>query len=181
MTTIQASRPAWRGWVDRTLGAALLDPRVYARAAEDPSATMHAAVVVVLAGVAQGVAEDAGAAWTLVTLGGVAAGWVLWATMVHVAAGTRGAWMPLLRVLGLAHGPAILRVLIWAPGLADLVVWLWSLAAGMVGVQAALRCSLRKAVLITTLTWVALVVAALWVGRMAGQEAALRAMLREGY
>jgi hypothetical protein len=65
--------------------------------------------------------------------------------------------------------------------MAEVIVWLWSLAAGVVAVRATLRCSLLKAVLIPALTWIALIAAAMWMGRMAGQEAAIDAMIRQGY
>ncbi len=107
METIQAIGPAWRGWLDRTLGAILLDRRAHARAAEDSSVMTQAVVLVLLAGVAHGHAETgaAGAAWGVVSMASVVANWLLWAAMVHVAVGTRGTYLPLLRALGLAHAP----------------------------------------------------------------------------
>lgn len=168
MDTIQTSKPAPRGWGGRYLGAAVLDGRVYADAADDPSSTALGAAIVLLAGVSQGLALAAGAGDAGLVLGMVTvlAGWPLWAAMIHVAAGERGTWTRLLRVLGLAHVPAILTVLAAeSPGrVAMLVIWAWSLAAAVVGVQAALRCSRRKAVIVTGLTWSALMLAATWAG-----------------
>jgi Yip1 domain len=178
-TTIGSSRPAWRTWAERIVGAVVLDRRAYAGAADDPLAVPIGALIVLIAGLSQGLGTGGGRIGLVLGAGMVLVGWPLWATMIQVATGQRNTWTRLLRVLGLAHLPAFLSAAAVYSGSARLVVWAWSLAAAVVGVREALRCGTRKAALVTVLTWIALMVAATWIGRMFGEAMALRELMQD--
>jgi hypothetical protein len=142
-------------FVERMIGAARLDPRAFEEVEADRDATSQAVVVVVLSSLAGGVAMGDGLRGLVVgTVAGLV-GWVVWAWLVS-AIGTR--WLPepgthadtgeLLRVIGFATAPGILRVVGVLPVLATLVMAvtaIWTLVAVVVGVRQALdyRSTLR--------------------------------------
>jgi hypothetical protein len=135
-------------FVERVVGAAKLDTRVYEEVEADRDATSQALGVVVLASLAGGIGMGEGVrglvAGTIVGL----VGWVVWAWLVHFI-GTR--WLPeagttadlgeLLRTIGFASAPGILRVVGIVPVLHPLVfiaTAIWTLVAVVVAVRQAL-------------------------------------------
>jgi hypothetical protein len=114
----------------------------------DSTATPQALAVVVLVSVASGLAVGDGVRGLV---GGTIAGllsWVIWAWLIYVI-GTR--WLPepdtksdvgeLLRVIGFATAPGILRVLGVVPVLSAVVLVvtaIWTLVAVVIGVRQAL-------------------------------------------
>ena len=135
-------------FVERMIGAAKLDPRVYEEVEADRSATPQALGVVVLASVAGGIGVGAGLRGLVVgTLGGLV-GWAVWAWLIYFI-GTR--WLPepdtradfgeLLRTLGFATAPGILRVVGPVPVLGPIVfivTLVWMLVAVIIAVRQAL-------------------------------------------
>jgi hypothetical protein len=135
-------------FVQRMIGAAKLDPAAFEEVENDRTATPQALGVVVLASVAGGLAMGDGVRGLVVgTIAGLI-GWLVWAWLIHLI-GTR--WLPeaetkadtgeLLRVLGFASAPGILRVIGILPFLATLVLAvtaIWTLIAVVVGVRQAL-------------------------------------------
>jgi hypothetical protein len=135
-------------FVERMIGAAKLDPRVYEEVEADRSATPQALGVVVLASVAGGIGVGAGLRGLVVgTLGGLV-GWAVWAWLIYFI-GTR--WLPepdtradfgeLLRTLGFATSPGILRVVGPVPVLGPIVfivTLVWMLVAVIIAVRQAL-------------------------------------------
>ena len=135
-------------FVERMVGAARLDRAVYEEVEADGTATPQALAVVVLASVAGGIGVGAGVRGLVVgTLAGLL-GWVVWAWLIYFI-GTR--WLPepdtrtdvgeLLRTLGFATAPGILRVAGIVPVLGRLVfavTAVWTLVAVVIAVRQAL-------------------------------------------
>jgi hypothetical protein len=148
-----------RSFVQRTIGAALLDASVYEEVEADRSANGQAAWVVVLSAAAAGIGSvtnhgPAGVVWyTAAAL----VGWYVWAAIAF-AIGTR--WLPapqtqadvgeLLRTIGFSSAPGVLRILAIFPqiaGLVFLVSTLWMLVAMVIAVRQALDyCTTRRAI-----------------------------------
>jgi hypothetical protein len=135
-------------FVERMVGAAKLDVRVYEEVEADPSATPQALAVVVLASVAGGIGVGEGVRGLVVgTLAGLV-GWAIWAWLIYLI-GTR--WLPepdtkadigeLLRTIGFATSPGILRVVGFIPILGPIVFVVtafWTLVAVVIAVRQAL-------------------------------------------
>jgi len=135
-------------FVERMFGAAKLDPRVYEEIETDRTATPQALAVVVLASVAGGVGMGAGVRGLVFgTVAGLV-GWAIWAWLIYFI-GTR--WLPepdtradmgeLLRTIGFATSPGILRVAGLVPVLGPVifvVAAVWTLVAVVVAVRSAL-------------------------------------------
>jgi hypothetical protein len=135
-------------FVERMIGAARLDAAVYEEVEADRSATPQALAVVVISGLAAGVGAGAGLRGLIAaTVLGIL-GWAIWAVLIYFI-GTR--WFPepntradigeLLRTLGFASTPGIIRVIGIVPvlfHLASVVATLWILVAVVVAVRQAL-------------------------------------------
>jgi Yip1 domain len=135
-------------FVERMVGAAKLDVRVYEEVEADRSATPQALAVVVLASVAGGIGVGEGVRGLVVfTLAGLV-GWAIWAWLIYLI-GTR--WLPepdtkadigeLLRTIGFATSPGILRVVGFIPILGPIVFVVtafWTLVAVVIAVRQAL-------------------------------------------
>jgi hypothetical protein len=135
-------------FVERVIGAARLDARVYEDIEADRTATPQAVAVVVLASLAGGLAVGDGAGGLVAgTVAGLV-GWVVWAGLIYFI-GTR--WLPepttrtdlgeLLRVIGFATAPGLLRIVGIVPLLTALVfavTTVWTLVAVVVAVRQAL-------------------------------------------
>jgi len=153
----------------RVAGAALLRPAIYEEVEADRSATLQAGSVVVLSSLAAGVGTlgqvDAHAA-ALASISFVAlASWVIWAVLtlqigarIFPAPRTQADLGQLLRTLGFASAPGILRVAGLAPGMTSVVfavTAVWMLVAMVVAVRQALEyTSLARAVAVCAFGWV---------------------------
>jgi hypothetical protein len=135
-------------FLERMVGAAKLDTRVYEEVERDRSATPQALAVVVLASVAGGIGVGEGLRGLIFgTVAGLV-GWAIWAWLTYFI-GTR--WLPepetrgdigeLLRTIGFATSPSILRVLGVVPFLSTIVfsvTAIWTLVAVVIAVRQAL-------------------------------------------
>ena len=163
------ARRAWR--------AARLDARLFEEVENDPRATAQAVGVVVLAAVAAGVGSGARGFGEL-ALGTVAAlgSWFVWAYLAYWIGtrllpepATRANHSELLRTVGFASAPGVLRVLgVIGParGLLFTVAGLWMLVATVIAVRQALDYkSTWRAVGVAAIGWVvqaALLATLLW-------------------
>jgi len=135
-------------FVGRMVGAAKLNTATYEEIEQDASATRQAIGVVALSSVAAGIGLGAGV-WGLVAGTLIALlGWYVWAWLTHWI-GTRLLPEPqtrsdrgeLLRTIGFASAPGILRVLGVIPALQApvfAVTAIWTLVAVVVAVRQAL-------------------------------------------
>jgi hypothetical protein len=169
-------------FIERMIGAAKLDTRVYEEVEADRTATPQALAVVVLASAAAGIGIGEGLRGLLFgTVAGLL-GWVIWAWLIYFI-GTR--WLPepgtqadtgeLLRTIGFATSPGILRVLGVVPVLGPIVfvvTTVWTLVAVIVAVRQALDYrSTARAVGVCIIGWlvqVAILVVLGGVARQAG-------------
>ena len=161
--------------IDRMIGAARLDPRVYEELEADPSATRQATVVIIIVALIGGfgsaidlmmsntLGDVPGGAIGVIVLQIITAliGWSIWALITYVVGtaifnGTAD-WGELLRALGFAQTPGVLNFFAFIPWLGILVsalVGFWQLLAGLIGVRQALDFSTRNAVLTVLIGWI---------------------------
>ena len=135
---------------DRMIGAAMLNVRTYEEVEADRDATPQAVVVVVLSSLAAGIG-----AWRLggvsALLGGLISaliGWAVWAGIIFLIGTkllpepqTRSDIGELLRTLGFAQAPGILRILGVVPifgWMISIAAFVWMLAAMVIAVRQAL-------------------------------------------
>lgn len=152
--------------LDRVIRAARLDASLYEEVEADPSSMGQATAVVVLASIAGGIGT-AGIEGQPGFVFGVIVnllGWYVWAFLTYVI-GTRLLPQPttqadvgqLLRTLGFAAAPGLLRVLGFLPGIGALIMIVsavWGLAAMIVAVRQALDYdSTGRAVLVCIIGW----------------------------
>lgn len=137
-------------FTDRMLGAAKLDVATYEEVEHDTSATGQAAGVVILASIAAGI----GALGTtnfggfILTLIAALIGWVVWAaiawfigTKILPQAQTEADIGQLLRTMGFAASPGLLRIFDFIPvigAIVALIASIWMLVAMIVAVRQAL-------------------------------------------
>ena len=156
-------------FTDRMIGAARLEVRTYEEVEADRSATTQAMGVVLLSSLAVGIGSLGLGAGGLggVVAGGIGAliGWVAWAFVTYII-GTRMLPEPqthadlgeLMRTLGFAQSPGLLRIFGSIPGLGPLVlgiVSIWMLVAMVIAVRQALDyTSTWRAVGVCLVGWV---------------------------
>ena len=138
------------GLLERMIGAARLDPRIYEEVEADTGATLQAMLVVIMVSVATGIgALGAGGIGGL--LFGVIfglAGWAVWALITYLVGTTwfrtpetHADWGQLARTTGFAQSPGVLRVLGFIPVVGPVIVlfvFIWQIAAMAVAVRQAL-------------------------------------------
>ena len=137
-------------FVQRIVGAARLDTATYEEVEADRSATAQAAAVVGLVAVASGLGllSAGGVSSLLMAAVGALLGWAVWAVVIYLVGAK---WLPesttradvgqVMRTLGFAQAPGLLRVFGWVPlvgGLVYLVATLWTIASTVVAVRQAL-------------------------------------------
>ncbi len=167
-------------FTDRMIGAARLDVRTYEEVEADTSATSQAMGVVLLSSLAGGIGSMGLGAGGLggVVVGGIGAliSWVAWAFLTYII-GTRLLPEPqtradigeMMRTLGFAQSPGLLRIFGSIPGVGALVlaiVSIWMLVAMVIAVRQALDyTSTGRAVGVCLVGWVvALVITVIFMG-----------------
>jgi hypothetical protein len=176
-----ATRFLWR-----VTGALMLNPKVYEDVEADESATLEALSVVLLSSFAAGVGMLGLRADRLGAMVGVSiialALWVAWAFITHEigtrllpSAQTRATPGELLRTIGFAAAPGVLRVVGVIPGLrlaAFGVTAVWMLAAMIVAVRQALDfTSTARAVAVCVVGWTLVLSVAVVIGILSGPVA----------
>ncbi len=135
---------------ERMIGAAKLDPQTYEEVEHDTNAMGQAMGVVVLSAVAAGIGAigQGGAGGVVAVTIGALIGWFIWAGLTFVI-GTKVLPEPqtkadmgeLLRTIGFAASPGVLRILGIVPVLGPLIVFgasVWMLVAMVIAVRQAL-------------------------------------------
>ena len=152
---------------DRILRASKLEPDVYEEIEADQAATPQAALVVVLSAVAAGIGNvvNAGIFGVIVFALAALIGWYVWAYLTYFI-GTR--LLPevqtqaehgqLLRTIGFASAPGMIRVFGIIPGIGGLLfplAGIWMLIATVIAVRQALDyTSTLRAVGVCLLGWI---------------------------
>ena len=178
--TIATTRGAF---LQRLIGAAMLRPATYEEVEADRGATVQAVVVVLLSSVAAGIGARGFGASRPVDVAFFAAialiGWVTWAALTYQigarilpSSETRADVGQLLRTIGFASAPGMLRIVGVAPALttaAFALTSVWMLVAMVVAVRQALDyTSTSRAVAVCVLGWTLAVVFAVVLGVMFG-------------
>jgi hypothetical protein len=152
---------------DRIIRAAKLDPNLYEEVEADEGAMRQAVWVVVLTGIAAGIGSSLTGGFAGLLMGMIFAltGWVIWAYLTYFI-GTKLLPEPqtesnpgeLLRTIGFASSPGLIRVLGIIPGLTKLVFFVasaWMLVAMVIAVRQALDYqSTLRAVGVCAIGWV---------------------------
>ncbi len=136
--------------INRTFRAAKLDVSLYEEVEADKTAMRQAMLVVILSGIAAGVGSVSRGGTLGVALGTVMAlaGWYIWALIIYFIgtkilpeAQTKSNMGELLRTLGFASAPGLIRVFGIFPGIEKLVfpvATVWMLVAMVISVKQAL-------------------------------------------
>ncbi len=158
---------------NRMVRAAKLQPALYEEVEADTNAIGQALLVVVLASVATGIGTGLEA---LIAGGserffygliiGVAAaitGWLFWALFAYILGvsilkgpQTSSTWGELLRTMGFASTPGILRIFAFIPVVGGLIAFVgsvWRLVATIIGVRQALDFSTWRAIVTALIGW----------------------------
>ncbi len=145
-------------FAQRMIGAAMLRVRTYEEVEADASATGQAMGVVVLSSLAAGIgSSDLGVSRLFWATFSALAAWLLWAGLAFLIGtkllpepATRSDLGELLRTIGFAASPGVLRILgivPWIGWLLTVMVYFWMLAATVLAVRQALDYqSTRRAV-----------------------------------
>ena len=140
--------------LERMRGAALLDIPTYEEVEHDTSATGQAALVVGLVAIATAIAQvRAGAPGIVAGLVTAYLGWAVWSGVTYLIGswlGGTATWGEMLRTIGFAQTPGILRVFGVIPvlrGVVLLIVVIWMLIAGIIAIRQALDFGTGKAIL----------------------------------
>lgn len=153
--------------LDRMIRAARLDRSLYEEVEADASSMSQATAVVVLASLAGGIGTMGEAGTPGLVFGTILSliGWYVWSFITYLV-GTRLLAQPttqadlgqLLRTIGFASAPGLLRVFGLVPGIGQMVMAvsaLWSLAAMVVAVRQALDYdSTGRAIAVCLVGWV---------------------------
>ncbi|MAI78574.1 MAG: hypothetical protein CL917_06525 [Deltaproteobacteria bacterium] len=138
------------GLQDRMIRAAKLDVQLYEEVEADRGAMRQAMTVVVLSAIAAGIGNIAAGGLTGIIVGtlGALMGWYIWAfltyfigTRLFPESGTEADHGELLRTIGFASAPGLIRVLGIVPGLNAFVsgvAGVWMLVAMVIAVRQAL-------------------------------------------
>ncbi len=151
---------------DRILRAAKLEPELYEEVEADAGATSQAALVVVASALAAGIGNivTAGVLGLIVFTLFALIGWVVWAFLTYFI-GTRllpeyqteADYGQLLRTLGFAAAPGMIRVLGIIPGIGQLffpLAGIWMLIATVIAVRQALDySSTLRAIAVCIIGW----------------------------
>jgi hypothetical protein len=135
-------------FIDRMVGAAKLDVHTYEEVEADPTAMTEAMAVVLLSSAAAGIGEGVGFFGLLIQSGLALVGWFIWAFLTYFIGTkllpepqTRADLGQMLRTIGFASSPGVLRVAGIVPVLGWVVVPIaniWMLATMVVAVRQAL-------------------------------------------
>ena len=153
---------------DRMIRAAKLDAQLYEEVEADQGAMGQATAVVILSAVAAGIGNfsQGGISGILVLSVAALVSWYFWAFLVYMIGtrllpepATRADLGELLRTLGFASAPGLIRVLGIVPGFTQLVFMvagLWMLIAMVIAVRQALDYeSTLRAVGVCLIGWIA--------------------------
>lgn len=170
--------------IDRVVRAARLDPALYEEVEADKSATGQAALVVVASSAAAGIGLPLGLGFGGVVLATVSAlvGWLVWSVIIFVV-GTKLLPEPdtqsdvgeVLRVLGFASAPGLIRIVGIVDGLAAVATFVaavWMIAAMVIAVRQAMDyTSTRRAVSVCLIGFFVQLLVALFLGLVAPPSA----------
>ena len=143
----------------RMLRAAQLDVSLYNEVEADENATTEALIVVVLTAICAAIGSAFSGEGNLFSgvlgsISSVVVGWIIASATIYFVGvylfGGKATLGELLRTLGYAHSPGVLRILTFIPwfgGLIGFVVVIWTLATNVIATREALDVETSQAVL----------------------------------
>jgi hypothetical protein len=157
----------------RMVRAARLESALYEEVEADKSAIGQAMLVVVLASFATGIGTGIEALMLggvgrffyglLYGVAGAITGWLLWALFAYLIGvtllkgpQTSSTWGELLRTMGFASTPGLLRAFVFVPIIGNLIALagsVWRLVATIIAVRQALDFSTWRGVIVTLVGW----------------------------
>ena len=153
--------------LERMRGAALLDIPTYEEVEHDTSATGQAALVVGIVAIATAIAQArAGVPGVIAGLLSAYVGWAIWSGVTYLIGtwlGGTATWGEMLRTIGFAQTPGVLRVFGIIPilgTLVQLVVFVWMLIAGIIAIRQALDFGTGKAIVTAVIGLMLYIIAA---------------------
>ncbi len=166
---------------DRMIRAAKLDVQLYEEVEADRDALGQAVTVVVLSAVAAGIGSLGTGSLTGIVVGTIAAlvGWLVWAFLTYFIGTrllpepqTRADYSEMLRTIGFASSPGVVRVLGIIPGLGGFIFFVagvWMLVAMVIAVRQALDyTSTARAVGVCLIGWLAQLLILVLAARLLG-------------
>lgn len=137
--------------INRIMGVLKLDANTFEEIENDQSATMQAAIIVLVVALITGLgsgllAEDFLSGFLAAAVSAIV-GWLVWSAATYFVGtalfGGKATMGEMLRVLGYAQAPQILSFI----PCVGLITWIWSLAAGFIAVRQGLDLDNVKAFL----------------------------------
>lgn len=159
--------------INRIIGVLKLDVNTYEEIEADESATGQAAIVVSIVAIiggliGGGITAALGGSFIgsfLSTLLNAYIGWLVWAAVTYFVGtkffGGQATMGEMLRVLGFAQAPGILRII---PVCGGFIGWIWSIATGFIAVRQGLDVDNTKAIITIVIGWVAVFIVSLIIG-----------------
>jgi len=152
--------------IDRMLRAASLDVSLYNEVENDPRFTSEAFLVVVISSLALGLGSIVNSGVGGIVVGTLSAlgGWALWSYLTYIIGTTvlrtpetNATWGQLLRTIGYASSPGVIRILALIGPLAAVVIGaaaVWMLITAVIAVRQALDYrSTARAVVVCIIGW----------------------------
>jgi hypothetical protein len=161
--------------IDRIIGVLRLDVNTYETIEHDPEALTEAAIIVAVVALLSGLGSAIGADNFIVgflsTMLWAFIGWFIWAGVTYWVGTSlfegEADLNEMLRVLGYAQAPGILRVLTFIPcvgWIIGLVAWIWSLVTAFIAVRQGLDVDNSKALLTVLVGWFVVFIGSLVIG-----------------
>jgi len=177
--------------INRMIRAAKLEADLYEEVEADSTATSQALIAVIVVSLATGIGTGIAGITTMGAPGfflglvtGLAAslvGWLAWAYIAYIL-GTRifkgpqtsATWGELLRTIGFAHSPGVLRIFSFIPVIGGIIAFgasIWFLIASVIAVRQALDFSTGRAIGTCIVGWLIYMVLLLLVYLLLGVTA----------
>lgn len=165
--------------VDRIIGVLRLDVGTYEAIEHDQNALSEAAIIVavvaLLSGVGSGIGSDNFIVGFLSTLLWAFIGWFIWAAVTYWVGTSlfegKADLGEMLRVLGYAQAPGILRLFTFIPCIGWIIgifAWIWSLVTAFMAVRQGLDVDNSKALLTVLVGWFVVFLGSLLIGIFVG-------------
>lgn len=162
-----------RSLFSRMIRASKLEVNLYEEVEADSTATSQALVSVIVVSLATAIGTGIAGMTAMGTPGfflglltGLAAslvGWLAWSYLAYILGTTifkgpetSATWGELLRTIGFAHSPGVLRIFSFIPVVGGIIAFaasIWFLIAGVIGVRQALDFSTGRAIATCIVGW----------------------------
>ncbi len=163
--------------ISRMLRAAALEPALFEEVEHDSSLTWQALQVVLIVSLAAGIGNVFRTGVPGLIVGSIFAllGWAIWSFLIYIIGTTilktpetKATWGQLLRTIGFASSPGVIRIFsnfTFLGGLVTIIALVWTLAATVIAVRQALDLNTTgRAVAVCLVGWVVNLLLAIFLG-----------------